>query len=89
MVGKDQKSHGARCEMNSVIDFEKWIGGTPIEHPPYSPDLAPCDFWAFPPMKTELQSKNFPSDQWSAASFREEGAVLYKVHRLPWDVLRK
>jgi hypothetical protein len=25
-----------------------WIGGTPLEHPPYSPYLAPCDFWAFP-----------------------------------------
>jgi hypothetical protein len=23
------------------------IGGTPVEHPPYSSDLATCDFWAF------------------------------------------
>jgi hypothetical protein len=26
--------------------WKKWIGGTPLEHPPYSPDLAPCDFWS-------------------------------------------
>jgi hypothetical protein len=25
----------------------------------YSPDLAPCDFWAFPTMKRELQGKKF------------------------------
>jgi hypothetical protein len=24
------------------------IGGIPLEHPPYSKDLVPCDFWAFP-----------------------------------------
>jgi histone-lysine N-methyltransferase SETMAR len=33
------------------------IGGTPLEHPPYSPDLTPCDFWAFPTMKRELRGK--------------------------------
>jgi hypothetical protein len=33
------------------------IGGTPLEHPPYSTYLAPCDFWAFPTMKRELRGK--------------------------------
>jgi hypothetical protein len=35
------------------------IAGTPLEHPPYSPDLdiAPCGFWAFPTMKRELRGK--------------------------------
>jgi hypothetical protein len=32
----------------------KWIGETPLEHPPYSPDLAPCNFWAFPTMRRKL-----------------------------------
>jgi hypothetical protein len=36
MVGKAQKSHGARSELNSVFVLKKWIGGTPLEHPPYS-----------------------------------------------------
>jgi hypothetical protein len=31
------------------------IGGTTLEHSPYSPDLAPCDFWSFPTMKRELR----------------------------------
>jgi hypothetical protein len=26
--------------------WKKWIGGTPLEHPPYSSHLALCDFWA-------------------------------------------
>jgi hypothetical protein len=34
MVGKAQKSHGARFELDSMFG-----GGTPLEHPPYSPAL--------------------------------------------------
>ena len=26
-----------------------------IPHPPYSPDLAPCDFWLFPELKEKLR----------------------------------
>jgi hypothetical protein len=28
-------------------------------HPPYSPDLAPCDFWLFPKLKTALKGHSF------------------------------
>ena len=38
------------------------IGGTALQHPPYSPDLAPCDFWAFPTLKAQLRRKRFSSD---------------------------
>jgi histone-lysine N-methyltransferase SETMAR len=37
-----------------AMDVLTEIGETPLEHPPYSPDLAPCDFWAFPTVKREL-----------------------------------
>ncbi len=33
-----------------------------MEHPLYSPDLAPCDFWLFPPLKHELRGIQFPSN---------------------------
>jgi hypothetical protein len=33
------------------------IGGTPLEHPPYSLDLAPCDFLAFPTRKGSSEVK--------------------------------
>lgn len=34
---------------------------TCLEHPPYSPDLAPCDFWLFPKMKAVLKGRHFAS----------------------------
>jgi hypothetical protein len=30
-----------------------------ISHPPYSPDLAPCDFFLFPNMKFKLNEHQF------------------------------
>jgi hypothetical protein len=30
-----------------------------IPHPPYSPDLAPCDFFLFPKMKLKLKGRRF------------------------------
>jgi hypothetical protein len=91
MVGKAQKSHGAILELNWILcsAWKKWMGGTPLEHPPYSPVLAPCNFWAFPIIKRELRGKEFRSDQRSTAHFREVGGALKEVHRLPREVLRK
>jgi histone-lysine N-methyltransferase SETMAR len=30
-----------------------------LDHPPYSPDLSPCDFWLFPKLKTTLKDHVF------------------------------
>jgi len=30
-----------------------------LPHPPYSPDLAPCDFFLFPKMKLQLKGRRF------------------------------
>jgi len=38
------------------------IGGTALKHPPYSPGLPLCDFWAFPTLKRQLCRKRFSSD---------------------------
>jgi hypothetical protein len=32
---------------------------TKIDHPPYSPDLAPCDFWLFPKLKNAQKGQRF------------------------------
>lgn len=32
---------------------------TQVPQPPYSPDLAPCDFWLFPKLKSPLKGKRF------------------------------
>ena len=38
---------------NSIIvtDYLTKIGIRTVPHPPYSPDLAPCDFWSFPKLR--------------------------------------
>ena len=30
------------------------MGIKTVSHPPYSPELAPCDFWLFPKLKEKL-----------------------------------
>ena len=32
---------------------------TQVTQAPYSPDLAPCDFWLFPELKSHLKGKRF------------------------------
>jgi len=32
---------------------------TVISHPPYSPNLVPCDFFLFPHMKSQMKGKRF------------------------------
>jgi hypothetical protein len=32
---------------------------TEMVHPPYSPDLAPCDSWHFPELKNALKGQGF------------------------------
>jgi hypothetical protein len=67
MVGKIQKSHGARCELNSVFGLEKVDRRNPIRTSAYSP---------LPTVKRELRGKKFQSDQRSTARFREVGGTL-------------
>jgi [histone H3]-lysine36 N-dimethyltransferase SETMAR len=38
------------------------IGVELLSHPPYSPDLAPCDFFLFPELKKHLRGVRFQSD---------------------------
>ena len=34
-----------------VRDYLTKMGIKTVSHPPYSPDLAPCDFWLFPKLR--------------------------------------
>lgn len=47
--------HSARItkELLETFKWEEW------EHPPYSPDLAPCDFHVFGPMKEALAKRRY------------------------------
>ena len=56
----DDNAPPHRCQ--SVLDFlENQVVRVP--HPPYSPDLAPCDFWLFSKIKSELRRQCFFSRQ--------------------------
>jgi hypothetical protein len=56
MVGKAQKSHGARSESNSVFGLEKVDRWNPIRTSAIRSRSLPMrfDFWAFLTMKSEL-----------------------------------
>ena len=38
-----------------LTDYLTKMGIKTVRHPPYSPDLAPCDFWLFPKLKEKLR----------------------------------
>jgi histone-lysine N-methyltransferase SETMAR len=44
-----------------VLQFLTSTKTTVISHPPYLPDLAPCDFFLFPKMKLKLKGRRFES----------------------------
>lgn len=44
---------------NDTEDFLELVEQPVWEHPPYSPDLSPCDFWAFPMLKEQIHGHKF------------------------------
>jgi len=39
-----------------------YLGFQNLDHPPYSPDLAPSDYHLFPGLKKQLNGRHFSSD---------------------------
>ena len=64
-----------------------------VGHPPYSPDLSPCDYAISGPLKKALRGKRFTSDddikQYVRNWFKTQPRELYEtaIHRLllQWD----
>ena len=56
-------------------EFLRQSGLEMIEHPHYSPGLAPCDFWLFPNIKRHLKSRRFESESELIAAFLTELSV--------------
>ena len=42
-----------------VTDYLTQMGIKTVPHPPYSPDLAPCDFWLLPKLKENLRGNRY------------------------------
>ena len=45
---------------NAIHQFLAERNVTMLDHPPYSPDLAPCDFFLFPKLKEVIKGVRFP-----------------------------
>ena len=45
----------------TVQEYQNKSGLDVLDHPPYSPDLSPCDFWLFPRLNELLARHHFES----------------------------
>ena len=45
-----------------VKDTLDSLGVVELQHPPYSPDLSPCDFWLFNNLKLHLSGRDFETN---------------------------
>ena len=52
---------------------------TVLEHPPYSPDLTPCDFYLFPKIKSVLKGTHFVSVEDVKAKNGEDPQQPYRT----------
>ena len=48
---------------NLVRDKFQKFGWETLQHPPYSPDLSPCEFHIFGDLKKDIRGRRFHSDE--------------------------
>jgi len=56
--------HHDNAPAHNALSVKRYLAKNNIpvmEHPPYSPDLAPCDFFLFPKIKSALKGTRFES----------------------------
>ncbi|XP_018301780.1 histone-lysine N-methyltransferase SETMAR-like [Mycetomoellerius zeteki] len=56
--------HQDNAPSHSALSVKRFLAKYSIpvlDHPPYSPDLAPCDFYLFPKVKSALKGTRFES----------------------------
>jgi len=46
-----------------TVETVQQLGFKLLQHPPYSPDLAPSDYHIFGPLKEAMRSRKFTSDE--------------------------
>jgi len=60
MIHDNARPQTARQTQTLLHDAFRW---DTFDHPPYSPDLAPSDFYLFSKMKEHLAGKRFTDDE--------------------------
>ena len=58
LIHDNARPHTANT-ITALLQKFKWEG---LGHPPYSPDLSPCDYVIFSTLKKSLRGKRFTSD---------------------------
>jgi hypothetical protein len=91
MVGKAQKSHGVRFEMNSVFSLEKVDQWNPIRISAIKSRCHPTHVISglLQPWKGSSKARNFKVINSLQHVFEKWVEHCKKVHRLPREVLRK
>ena len=69
-----------------VTDYLSKMGIKTVPQPPYSPHLAPSDFWLFPKLKEELRSCLL-WENWGDERGCDEGHWHAHTRGLPWGLL--
>jgi transposase len=62
MVFQYLASAPQQCTIHTTLSVREFLAKHSIPvvpHPPYSPDLAPCDFFFFSRLKSTLKGKRF------------------------------
>lgn len=65
-----------------TIDYLKKQNVEILDHPPYSPDLSPNDFFTFPKIKKSLRGKRFQSGEEAVSAFK---AAILTTPTLEWN----
>lgn len=58
LLQDNARPHTARLTLDTISE----LGWEVLEHPPYSPDLSPCDYHMFGPLKEALGGQRFNTD---------------------------
>ena len=64
-------AHTSQVAMTTTTE----CGFEVLPHPPYSPDMAPSDFYLFPKLKSNLRGTQFGSNEGVIAARSNEGVI--------------
>ncbi len=72
--------HKANHTITMMIEMDMKV----VPHPPYSPDLAPADFWFFPYLKAQIRGKVF-----ALVAELQDALIQATLHKLFSDCIHK
>ena len=89
LLHDNARPHLKACVVEMLVRWEWEV----LSHPPYSPDLSPCDFFLFSAIKEELRGRRFQTEEeintaWKASINRlDSDAIERGIARLPklWE----